>query len=362
MQRATLMVYDVKRFPLRVPACLAVLLVAAAGAPLWAAGFGEATASEAPAEAKTAPKRTGPSPEEQRALHDIETAFAGGDYDKAITLAKDFVRSAESEALKTEAARIVAKSQRKKKEWGLAQGAYLSLRNRFEKGSDEFVRLEAVAEILRASRDGVYYPLVQSGNAEDAGTLDDDAVLEKALATLAQNRAKRVELRLPRLRRARSVEEIVQRFVGVAEEIAQLQGIWPEMSPSLARAAVQAAAMRLAPLSKKTIAALRDKSSQFQVVLQERGLNSSRQSEMRRYKALCEKLAAAEQAFLDAMDELDGTRDWPEGQTLREEAEKRRADYEKLATDLTLPERPDRGNRGGRGREWSGRGPEGNRY
>lgn len=356
------MVHDVKRLPLLLSVCLAALLAAGTAAPLWAAAFGGSPASDAAAETDAPPKRRGPSPEEQRALKEIETAFSGGDYDKAITLAKDFVRSAESEPLKTEAARIVAKSQRKKKEWDLAQGAYLSLRNRFEKGSDEFVRSEAVAEILRASRDGVYYPLVQSGKAEDAGTLDDDAVLEKALACLAKNRAKRVQLRLPRLRRARSVEELVQRFLGVADEIAQLQGIWPEMSPSLARAAVQTAAMQLGPMSEKTIVALRDKSSQVQAVLQQRGLNSSRQSEMLRYKAMAEKMAAGEQAFLDAMGNLDGTRDWPEGQTLRDEAEKRRAEYQKLATELTPPERPDRGNRGGRGGDWSGRGRDGNRY
>jgi hypothetical protein len=306
-----------------------------------------------------ATKPEGPSPEEQKAFEEIEAAFTSGDYDKVITLAKDFVRSAKTESLKTEAAALVAKSQRKKKEWDLAQGAYLSLRDRYRKGSDAYVRSEAVAEILRASRDGVYHPLVVAGGAESAGTLDDDVVLEKALACVAQKRARRVELRLPRLRRSRSAEEVVQRFLPLAEEIGQLRGIWPEISPSLERQAVQTAAMCLGPLSNKTIAALEEKSAYYKAMLQKRGANSSRIAEMNQYKAMCENMAAAEKAFLEAVGGLEGTHDWPEGQTLRDESQKRCQAYEKLAVALTPPERA---NRGTRGSDWTGRTRDGNRW
>jgi len=348
--------------PCALSVCLAGLLICAGVQPSPAAGpFGEDVAGEDGAAAHAAAtKPKGPSLEEQKAARNIENAFTSGEYDQTITLAKDFVRNAESEPLKTRAARLVAKSQRKKKEWGLAQGAYFSLRDRYAKGSDEYVRAGAIAEILRASPEGVYHPLVTASGGEGAKTLDDDAVLEEALACLARNRAKRVELRLPRIRRARTVQEVLQRFLPLAEEIRGLRVIWPEMSPSLERAAVQMAAMRLAPLSEKALAALRAKDAYYKAILEKRGLNSSRQSEMLQYKAMCENLAAAEESFLGATDQLAGTSDWPEGQTLRQEGEKRRDAYVKLAEALTPPKRNDRGSSGGY--DWRGRSGDGGRW
>jgi len=147
--------------------------------------------------------------------------------------------------------------------------------------------------------------------------------------------------------------------VPMAEEIAHLRSIWPEMSPHLDRAAVQTAAMRLGPLSQKMLAVLKDKDAYYKAMRQERGLNTARQQEMTKYKGLCETLAAVENAFLETMDKLAGTQDWPEGQTLRQEAEERREAYSKLAVALTPPERPrrtgdglDRGRRGTGDARW----------
>ncbi|MEA3367635.1 MAG: hypothetical protein U9R68_05920 [Planctomycetota bacterium] len=351
-----------KLLPCALSACLAGLLICAGAPPSPAASpFGADVAGEDGAAAHAAAtKSAGPSPEEQKTARDIEAAFTSGDYDEAIALAKNFVRSAESGPLKTRAARLVANSQRKKKEWGLAQGAYLSLRDRYEKGSDEYVRAGAIAEILRASPKGVYHPLAGASGGQAAKTLDDDAVLEEAMACLARNRAKRVELRLPRVKRTRTVQEVLQRFLPLAEEIRRLRVIWPEMSPSLERAAVQTAAMRLAPLSKKALAALREKDAYYKAILKKRGANSSRQSEMLQYKAMCENLAASEESFLGTMDQLAGTSDWPEGQTLRQESEKRRDAYVKLAEALMPPKRDDRGSSGGY--DWRGRSGDGDRW
>jgi hypothetical protein len=352
------MVGKPKPLPRLLTACVAVAAVCAAAASVSAASPFGAGAEPAEAEAaEPAPGPKGPSDEDRQTYRKIESAYTSGDYDTVIRLAKDFVRSAESEALKTEAARLVAQSQRKKKEWDLAQGAYLSLRNRFEKGSDAFIRAEAVADILRASREGVYLPLVEAGGGEKPKTLDHDPVLDQALACLAKTRARRLELRLPRINRARTVEEVVQRFLPMAEEIRQLRAIWPEMPPNLERAAVQKAAMRLAPLSRKTIALLKEKDAYYAAVAKKRGLNSSRRSEMLQYKAMCKNLAAAEKAFLQAMDQLPGTRDWPEGQTLRQESDKRRAEYDELALAFTPPARRDRGNRGTDWRDGGRTGP-----
>ena len=350
-----------KLLPGALAACLAALLTCAGVQPSSAASpfVGDVAGEDGAAAHAAATKPAGPSPEEQKTARDIEAAFTSGDYDKAIGLAKDFVRNAESESLKTKAARLVAKSQRKKKEWVLAQGAYFSLRDRYEKGSDQYIRAGAVAEILRASPEGVYHPLATANGGEGAKTLDDDALLEEAMACLARNRAKRVELRLPRIRRARTAQEVLQRFLPLAEEIRQLRVIWPEMSPSLERAAVQTAAMRLGPLSEKALAALSEKDAYYKAMLKKRGVNSSRQSEMLQYKAMCENMAAVEESFLGAMDQLAGTSDWPEGQTLRQGSDKRRDAYVKLAEALTPPKRDDRGSRGGN--DWRGRSGDGDR-
>jgi hypothetical protein len=347
--------------PLRlfVSTVLALGTVCAGTAPSPAAapaGWGMAAQPAADAEPGTS---EGPSPDERKAFEQIESAFLSNDYEKVIVLAKDFVRSAKDESLKTAAAAMVAKAQRRKKEWDLAQGAYLSLRDRYPKGSDEYARAEAVAEILRASREGVYHPLTAAGGEESGGTLDDDAVLEKALACLAQERAKRLELRVPRLRRARNVEGLVQQFLALAEEMSQLRGISPEMSPNLERQVVQTAAMRLKPLAERTIAALKEKTLYYKAMLEKRGLTSSRRSEMLQYKAMCENLLAAERAFLDGVDKLEGTRDWPEGQSLKEEGVERCRAYKELVKTFTPPELPDRGSRGS---DWTGRTRDGNRW
>jgi len=353
MLKAMPIIDTAKTLPLLLSACLAVLVVGTGPAPAAVAEGDAAPGAEAIPGAETKPD--GPPPEELKTLEQIKAAYGGGDYDKTIELAKDFVRNAKSGPLKTQAARLVAQSQRKKKQWDLAQGAYLSLRNHYEKGSDVYVRAEAVAEVLRASRDGVYHPLVQANGGQPVGTLDDDAVLERALACLVKSRARRLELRLPRLKRARTAEEVIQRFVPMAEEISHLRSIWPEMSPHLDRAAVQTAALRLGPLSQAMLAALKEKDAYYKARRQERGLNTARRQEMTKYKVACESLAAVENAFLETMDKLAGTRDWPEGQTLRQKAEERREAYSKLAVALTPPERSRRtGDGADRGRRGTG--------
>ncbi|HUU11833.1 MAG TPA: hypothetical protein VM431_15010 [Phycisphaerae bacterium] len=86
----------------------------------------------------------------------IEALFAAAKYDEAIDAAKAFLRVAQEDGLKAEATRLVAEALRKKGDWKRAMGAYVSLRDRFEKGCDEYVRYDAMAEILRASPSGVY--------------------------------------------------------------------------------------------------------------------------------------------------------------------------------------------------------------
>jgi len=322
-------------------AVAAVTLSAGAAGPLDDV-LGEKAAEAEPAETK------GPSPEEQKTVREIEEAVGAGRYDEAIALAKTFVRNAESEALKTEATRLVAVAQRKKKDWDLAQAAYLTFRDRHAKGTDAYVRANAIVEVLRASRDGVYYPLVEQGDGRTARTLDDDAVLGEALACLARNRAERLQVRLAPLRRAGSVEELLKRFLPLAEDLRHVRLIWPEGSRTLDRAAIQTAAMRLEALSAPALAALKEKAAEFQALQRTRRLNTSQQSEMKRYRGMAEGMAAAEHSFLEAVHRLGGTADWPEGLKLTQEVSARRDAYAELAESLS-PEPPRRDRPGDRG-------------
>ncbi len=115
---------------------------AAEGAP--APGGGWAAAAESTEAARAAA-------DEAQKLSEIESAYSAGKYDQTIELAKPFLWTARDTHLKARAARAVADSLRKKKDWNRASSAYIMLRDRFKKGSDEYVRYHAMADILRAS-------------------------------------------------------------------------------------------------------------------------------------------------------------------------------------------------------------------
>ncbi len=104
-------------------------------------------------------KTTEPAPDnadEQQKVSAIKAAYAAGKYDEVIAAATTFQRITKDDKLRAEAGRVVADSLRKKKDWKRACSAYIMLRDRFPKGSDEYFKYHAMAEILRVSPRGVY--------------------------------------------------------------------------------------------------------------------------------------------------------------------------------------------------------------
>ncbi len=287
----------------------------------------------APATGAEAGAASRPPSKAETDLAAAAAALEAGRYDEAIARAKAVVRAEVPEAAKTEATRLVARAQRKARRWDLALAAYLTLRQRLPKGSEERIRVEAVIDVLRAARGGLYLPLVQSDPQFAGRTLDDDAVLEAALARLAKMRAERLQVRLTRLDRARTAPELVREFAALAAELRALRVIWPGRSPSLDRSAVQRAATRLQALSAPVLARLQAEAER----LRRTPYNSNVRNMMLQYRASAANMEALERSFLDAAEQIGGTAEWPEGQKLLEAGAARREAYAHLVQALTPP-------------------------
>lgn len=327
----------------------ALILLASASAAWGADGFGSGlgapagTAEDVPDNAR-----------EQEQLSEIESAYGAGKYDAAIDAAKTFLRNARDSNLTAEAARIVADSLRKKKDWKRACSAYIMLRDRFKKGSDEYVRHHAMADILRASPTGVYGQAVTADgepNPNPGPTLDDDAAVSKAMARLAAARAEKLKLHIRLIKGARTAQEVVERFAPVTVELRQLRVLWPGMPADLEREAAQAAAMRVARIGAGVVASLKSKQAVFAAAKESNRLTSSLRKEMVRWQGVCNEMAKVEGSLAAGMDHLAGTAGWSEGRQLKADCVTRRETYEALAKEFEPPKLG--GGGGGRGGKWS---------
>ena len=293
---------------------------------------------------------------EQQKFSEIESAYRAGKYDAAIDAAKTFMRNAQDSNLKAEAARIVADSLRKKKDWKRACSAYIMLRDRFKKGSDAYVRYHAMADILRASPTGVYGLAVTADgepNPNPGPTLDDDTAVSKAMARLAAARAEKLKVYIRPIKGARTAQQVIERFAPVTVKLRQLRVLWPGMPPDLEREAGQAAATRMARIGAGVVASLRTKQAAFEAAKKSKRLTSSLRKEMLRCQGMCNEMAKVEGSLAAGMDLLAGMAGWSEGRQLKADCATRRETYETLAEEFVPPKL--RGG-GGRGGQWSGPG------
>jgi len=286
---------------------------------------------------------------------DIEAKISAGKFDEVIEAGGSFVRKARSEKARTECNRLVAVALRKKQDWRLAMGAYLRLRDCYPKGSDEYIRYNAMGDILRASPAGVYLP---SAGPQAEGTtattstsrnLSDDAVMDEALAQQGAKRLEKLKPRVQPIRRGRSAQEVIRLYASLVEELHQARVLWPEMPPDLERDASQAAGQRLAELNKQAIAAMTAKSAGFQEAITARRLGSGQRREMEKCQQMCTELAKTEQAFPATMARLPSTADWTEGDKLQADSAERAKSLEELAKALTPPPQ----NTGGGNGDWT---------
>ena len=300
--------------------------------------------------------------DESQKVADIEAQVAAGKYDDAIEAAGTFIRKSKDSGAKADATRLVADALRKKQDWKRALAAYMKLRDCYDKGSDEYVRFNAMVDILRAAPAGVYAPLAQAsaaGAPTDAvqKNLADDAVMAEALSQVAGKRLERVKMHIPPIGRGRTAQEVVKLFAAVADELRQVRVLWPDMPPDAEREAAQTAGLRLAELGKQSLANMNAKSASFRETIANKRLGAAQRKEMEKCQEACKDAAKTEEAFVTAMGGMTGLAGWTEGDQLKTDSADRAKAFGKLAEALTPPP-PTGGGRGDWGGDW-GRGPGG---
>jgi len=314
-----------------------------------------------PAAAGPAVKAAGdvgaPAPmDERQKLLDAGAKMMQGKYDEAIEAAKGLLRTAREETTWTDAARVIAQSLRKKCDWRGAAAAYLKLRDRYEKGSDSYVKNEAVSEILTASPAGVYPPLeAAAAKAAPAGepaststsatgetpakpgaNLSDDDYLARALACLATARIEKLKLRVSSIKRARTPQEAEAAFAALVEDIRQVRALTGNASSAgePEQSVAQAAGERLADLGKQVVATLNAKLTTFQGAIKAHSLTLTQRKEMESYQAACTELAKNETSFQTTAGKLTGVAD---ASQLRTDSTQRAAEYTELAKSFEPP-------------------------
>jgi len=342
----------------RATAILAVLLIVA-GSAAWAAapagtkapGGGVTIKPSAPAAGTggvvITPSSSAPSgpadAEEARKVAEMEAALTAGEFDKAIEQANAYLKSARDEGGKTEAVRILAEALRKKGDWKQAAAAYQRLRERFEKNSDDWVRYDAIAEVLRASPTGVYQPAGAPAPKADppastAATLADDNVLAEALARQAGSRAGKLKGRIPALLRATTPQLVMAAFAPALGEAKMVFAVSADVPPDAAREVCAAAGKRLQALGNQIIPALNAKLEKYQPKMTAPwSFTNQEKADIKNTQAACKEMADCENQFQQAIFIMNGKGDWPDANRLRTESGDRRTSYDELGKKFYVP-------------------------
>ncbi|MBE3099445.1 MAG: hypothetical protein IMZ44_20195 [Planctomycetes bacterium] len=342
----------------RATAILAVLLIVA-GSAAWAAAPAAKKASaggvtitpSVPAAGTGGVVITPSSPaapaagnaDEARKVAEMQAVLMGGEFDKALEQANAYLKTARDESGKTEGFRVLAEALRKKGDWRQAPSAYLRLRERFEKNSDDWIRCDAIAEILRSSPAGVYQPagalapkVAASGGTP--ATVADDSVLAEALTRLAGYRAGKLKTRIPAILRSATPQLVMGTFGPVSEEAKQIFALSADAPPDAAREVCAAAGNRLQSLGNQIIPALRAKLEKYQPKMTIYGtFTNIEKADFKNTQTACKEMADCENKFQQAVFLMAGKGDWPDAERMRKESGDRRASYEQFGNQFIVP-------------------------
>jgi len=275
--------------------------------------------------------------EDGQKVAEMQAVFTAGEFDKAIEAGNTFLKAAHDEASKTEAFRIIAEAYRKKGDWRQAAPAYQRLRERYEKSSADWMRCDAVAEIMRNSVNGVYQPAgAPAAKAPAAGqTLADDAVLAEAVTRLAGFRMLRMKSRIANITRAATPQLVVAAFEPVAEEAKQIYSLSADAPPEGPREVCVATGNRLQTLGTQMIAALKVKHEKFQLRLAyPYYMSDVDRNDVKNTQNACKEMAEGENKFQQALSAMAGKGEWADQARLQKESSERRASYEQLAKEF----------------------------
>ena len=351
--------------------------IAIASAMVLATACGLVLAADPPAATPSATAAAPAAPvagDDRQKLVEAGTQFMLGKFDDALDAARALMRTATDDTLKTGATRLAAECLRKKGDWQAA-GVYTTLRDRFEKGSADHVKYEAIAEILHASPAGVYPPLEAAVAAKakpaaggDSGTispvaataapdkpavmnLSDDAYLARALACLGAARIEKLKARITAINKARTPQEAEAALAALVEECRQAKFLAGDQADAVEQAGAQAAGRKLAEFGKQVTPALTSKAAEFHVAERTSGLTMAQRKDMLDFQALCTSLAGCEGDFQGVIRKVAGLDAGTDGAELRSGSARRQAEYARLARAFEPPNEGDRrlGGRGGAG-------------
>ncbi|MBE3070458.1 MAG: hypothetical protein IMZ66_09520 [Planctomycetes bacterium] len=290
----------------------------------------------------------GPSAADVSHLAEIQAQLLAGDYDGAIKAAKATAAATRDKETKAEAMRIIADAYRKKCDWRQAAVSYVGLRECCEKGSDDYIRADAAADVLKASPKGVYAVGASGTNppqggdatqvAEKPRTLDDDEVLAEALARLASFRATRLKPLCMQLRRKRTPQDIASAFSAGAEQARAIFLLGPDVKPDDAREFGRMAGQRLQEVGSPIQAALQAKLAKYAVKFNNPwSLTNIEKKDIGNSSQACKDMAAAEKQYQECLFYVSGSGEWTDADALRASSSERCAAYEQLAEQLQVP-------------------------
>ena len=283
----------------------------------------------------------GASDDAQR-IAEVQAQLMAGKTDEAVAAARAFLKTAKDEDSKTEALRVIAEGLRKSGNWNGAVGGYRGLRDRFDKGSDDYIRFSAIADVLAGSQNGIYKGggTVKPPPGTEPKPLSDDEALDAALALLAKSRCAKLKATGTQLRRLRSPQDVMKVFRPAAEEARQIFLLGPDTPPDDARAVGKMAGERLAQIHSQVSAVLQRKLQGYQQKQKFQNpwsFTNIEKKDVQNTNIMCKDMAASEKEFQTAVANVAGSGEWAEGDALRAESAERAAAYDQLAEQYVVP-------------------------
>jgi hypothetical protein len=319
---------------------LTVLCLATAGA-LAAAPKAASTKSVAPPPVATFGSAA--STEEQRRATEISTSYAAGNLPEAQAAAEAFMKSGlKDEKALYEVSKVLADCYRKKGEWAKAATQFMVVRSHCEKGSEDYVRADGMADILRASPSGIYTPPGTAAPVAAAGTspktLADDETFIDALARYGSIRATKIKMKVSTIKRAATMQQAVTLYAPCANDAREMFILGPNLPADAPHEVAVAAGTRLQELGAPIISQLQTKFEAYRPKLRQPwGLTNIEKDDIQNLSKVCRELAEVEKVYQQNLPLMAGKGSWPEQEQLQSGSAERATNFTKLADQFVVP-------------------------
>jgi hypothetical protein len=266
----------------------------------------------------------------------LAAELMAGNYEKAATDAKAFLMRAKDKEAITEARRVLAESLRKQGQWMSASGAYAALSKQFEAGSEDALRYEAIGDVLKTTVNGVYKPMLTSGEKRQ---LSDDEALKAALAKWAEYRCERFKHFCTQLIRARSPQLVAEVVRPAAEEARAIYQVVPGTPAEESQKLAKMAGEKLGQIHVQVTGVLRAKMEKYKKKMDTPwSFTNVEKRDIAQTNEMCKQMAEAEVTYQGTLSDLGGGEGWAEATALRSESADRQAGYQQMAEEYKVPE------------------------